>query len=465
MACTSLFKKGEIPKDWLLVQAVATVDEDVGTSHEAGRVGAEEDAKAVELIDFTQAVLGGEATPDLLLGVEGGNTVEGSVHVARGDGVDTDLVLGPLSGNGLAELDDTSLGGVVAALLLGVVDNGAGHGGDEDQAAGLASGHHGAADGLGHEESASEVDVDETAEHGGVVGLGLDVGVGNTSGVDEGVGAAVDVDDGVDGGVDGSAVTDVNLEEGDGNARLLVQLSSGGVAELLVGVKDDNVLRAGLGTGAGHVVTQTTGAAGDNDGLAVDGHVLHGVGERLVGLLAQGLDGIVLGRRSRAVVGDLGGALGDVNGVTVGVVAGALVDGDGDLLLADDALLVGRVGDAVDAGGGEAAGGVAGRGRDARGGRSGAGEPQEVASSERHDAFGVCVAGEGVSGGAVEDEVGRGERGYRLCETRRGVRGRINQSEMVKEQIQKKRMGLEDAKYIFASSRGFAPRAASFGGA
>lgn len=308
-----------------LVAAVATVNEQVGAGHEAGGVGAEVDAKAVELVDIAQAVLGSEAAPDLLLGVESGNTVEGSVHVARRDGVDTDLVLGPLGGDGLAELDDAGLGGVVAALLLGVVDNGAGHGGDEDQAARLASGHHGAADGLGHEECTSEVDVNKTTEHGRVVCLGLDVGVGNTSGIDESVGSTVDVNDGVEGSVDGSAVTDIHLEEGDGDARLLVQLSSGFITKLLVGVKDDDVLSTGLGAGTGHVVTETTGTTSDNDGLAEDGHLLHGVGETFVGLLAQRLDLIVLRGRLRTVVGDLSSALGDVDCVLL-AGAGALVD-------------------------------------------------------------------------------------------------------------------------------------------
>lgn len=366
-----------------LVAAVATVNEQVGASHEAGRVGAEVDANAVELVDITQAVLGSEAAPDLLLGVESGDTVESSVHVAGRDGVDTDVVLGPFGGNGLAELDDTGLGGVVAALLLRVVDNGARHGGDEDQAAWLASGHHGAANGLGHEECTSKVDVNQATEHGRVVCFGLDVGVGNTSGVDESVGSAVDVNDGVDSGVDGSAVTDVHLEEGDGDARLLVQLSGGFITKLLVGIENDNVLSTSLGAGAGHVVTETTGTTSDNDGLAVDGHPLHGMGESIVGLLAQRLDLIVLRGRMRAVVRDLSSALRDVDSVLL-AGAGALVDGGGNLLLANDALLVGGLVDAVDAGRGEAASSVAGRGSEASGGSGGAGEPQGVASNERH---------------------------------------------------------------------------------
>lgn len=40
-----------------------------------------------------------------------------------GDAVNTDVVLSPFSGQGLSELDNTSLGSVVARLLLWVVDD------------------------------------------------------------------------------------------------------------------------------------------------------------------------------------------------------------------------------------------------------------------------------------------------------------------------------------------------------
>jgi hypothetical protein len=42
-----------------LVKCVSAVDKDVGASHEAGRVGSEEDAESVEVINGAQAVLGG----------------------------------------------------------------------------------------------------------------------------------------------------------------------------------------------------------------------------------------------------------------------------------------------------------------------------------------------------------------------------------------------------------------------
>lgn len=340
-----------------LVARVTTVNDDVGASHEAGGVGSKEDAETVELINSTETVLRSQGLPDLLLGLKGGDAVEGSVHVTGGDAVDTDLVLGPLSSDGLGELDDTGLGGVVAALLLGVVDDGTRHGGNQDQAARLASGHHSAADGLGHQERTSQVDVDETTEHGGVISLSLDVGVGNTGGVDKDVRGAIKLNNGVNGSVDSSAVTDVDLEEGDGETRLLVQLSSGGVSELLVGIEDDDGLGTSLGAGSGHVVAQTTSTTSDDDDLVLDGHALDGVGELVVDLLVQGLNLLALGGDG-AVVGDLGGALRNLESL-VGALASA-VDGDGNLLLADNALLVGGVRHADGAGGREEADGVAG---------------------------------------------------------------------------------------------------------
>jgi hypothetical protein len=363
-----------------LVASVTTVNDAVGASHKLGGVRGKEDAETVELVDVAQAVLGGQGLPDLLLGVEGGDSVEGSVHVTGGDAVDTDVVLGPLGGEGLAELNHTSLGGVVTALLLGVVDNGTRHGGNQNDGAGLASGHHGATDGLGHEEGTVKVDVDETAEHGGVVCLSLDVGIGNTGRVDQDIGGTVLLDNAVNGGIDGGTVTNVDLEEGNGKARLLVELSGRLVSKLLVGIEDDNSLGTGLSTGAGHVVTQTTGTTSDNDGLAEDTHVLHSVRHRLVDLAGQGSDSLILWGRSRAVMGDIGSTLRNLNG---GLVTLALaVDGDGNFLFADNALLVGGVSDAVDAGGREEAGR---RGSRTDSGSSHAGHAKKVAGGGRHD--------------------------------------------------------------------------------
>ena len=55
-------------------------------------------------------------------------------------------------------------------------DPAAGDGGEEDDGPAGAGGDHVARAGLGHEEGAREVDVEEGAEHGGVVRFGFDVG-------------------------------------------------------------------------------------------------------------------------------------------------------------------------------------------------------------------------------------------------------------------------------------------------
>lgn len=69
----------------LSVKRVSAIDDAVGSSHEARGVRGEEDAQAVELVNVAEAGLRGETHPDLLLGVEGGDLVEGGVHVTRGD--------------------------------------------------------------------------------------------------------------------------------------------------------------------------------------------------------------------------------------------------------------------------------------------------------------------------------------------------------------------------------------------
>ena len=83
---------------------------------------------------------------------------------------------GPLGGEGLGELNNTGLGGVVTRLLLRVVDDSAGHRGDVDDGTASLGLDHGLTDGLGNDEGAGDVDVDETTEHVVVIDLGLDVG-------------------------------------------------------------------------------------------------------------------------------------------------------------------------------------------------------------------------------------------------------------------------------------------------
>jgi hypothetical protein len=158
-----------------LPDGIATVDQAVVAGHEAGTVGGEVNGKVVQVVDSTETLLRGLIDPDALLGVKSGDTVERSVHVARADGVDANLVTGPLGGEGLGELDNAGLGGVVTGLLLRVVDHGTGHRGDvDDRTAGLGLDHL-LADSLGNKEGAGDVDVDETTELVVVIGLGLDV--------------------------------------------------------------------------------------------------------------------------------------------------------------------------------------------------------------------------------------------------------------------------------------------------
>jgi hypothetical protein len=158
-----------------LPDRVTAVDQAVVAGHEAGTLRGEVDGQVVEVINVAETLLGGLVDPDTLLGVKGGNAVEGGVHVTGGDGVDTDAVTGPLGSEGLGELHNTGLGGVVAGLLLRVVDDSTGHRGDVDDGATSLGLDHGLTNGLGDDEGASDVDVDETTEHVVVVDLGLDV--------------------------------------------------------------------------------------------------------------------------------------------------------------------------------------------------------------------------------------------------------------------------------------------------
>lgn len=159
-----------------LPDAVTAIDEAVVARHESGAVRREVNGEVVEVVDGAETLLWRLIDPDALLGVEGGHAVERRVHVARADGVDANAVAGPLGGEGLGELHDAGFGGVVARLLLWVVDDRTGHGGDVDDGAASLQFDHLLAHGLGDEEGAGDVDVDEAAELLVVVGLGLDVG-------------------------------------------------------------------------------------------------------------------------------------------------------------------------------------------------------------------------------------------------------------------------------------------------
>ena len=82
----------------------------------------------------------------------------------------------PLRGERFAELDDGGLGGVVAALFLRVVDDGAGHAGDEDDGAAGSLRDHLTATGLGNVERAGEIDGEKVVPLVVVIVLCLDVG-------------------------------------------------------------------------------------------------------------------------------------------------------------------------------------------------------------------------------------------------------------------------------------------------
>lgn len=66
-------------------------------------------------------------------------------------------------------------------MFLRIVYNRTGHGGNQDDGARLVGSDHGFTNSLGNEEGAGQVDIDESAEHDGVIGLGRDVGARSLS--------------------------------------------------------------------------------------------------------------------------------------------------------------------------------------------------------------------------------------------------------------------------------------------
>ena len=67
-------------------------------------------------------------------------------------------------------MDDASFGGVIARLLLRIIDNRAGHGCNENDGSRSLLPDHLTANGLRDEEGAVNVDIDESSEFlGGVV--------------------------------------------------------------------------------------------------------------------------------------------------------------------------------------------------------------------------------------------------------------------------------------------------------
>ena len=112
---------------------VTTVDDDVFTGGVGGGgVGKQVEDGTAELRWVGHALHRDHGHPsvvqvgvavDDVLGQRGGN-------VARRQGVNTDVVLGPLGSQGLDHVNDARLGHVVGDLGLWVVDNDAGHGPD-----------------------------------------------------------------------------------------------------------------------------------------------------------------------------------------------------------------------------------------------------------------------------------------------------------------------------------------------
>lgn len=151
------------------------IDNTVAARHKGRSVRGEVDGEVVQLVDVTKSILRRHGRPNLLLRVESRDTIQGRVHIPRRDTVDPDIMLSPFRRERFPQLDDCRFGCVVTALLLGIIDDGARHGCDEDDRAAVAGCNHGAAACLGHEEGAGDVDVDEAAKLFGVVILGLDV--------------------------------------------------------------------------------------------------------------------------------------------------------------------------------------------------------------------------------------------------------------------------------------------------
>ena len=116
-----------------LREAVATVDNDVGTGGVGSGVGGKVQESTLELVGLTLTAHGDLALPDVL-GLLGDEVGDLGGHVAGRDGVGAGE-LDPLNGEGAAQVDDTGLGSVVCSLELGNVDNVAGHGGRGDEAA------------------------------------------------------------------------------------------------------------------------------------------------------------------------------------------------------------------------------------------------------------------------------------------------------------------------------------------
>ena len=111
--------------------------------------------------------------PDLPRVREPGPLIQHRIHIPRRDAIDSDTMHSPLRGEGGLQRQQGRLGGVVRGLRLGIVDFVRGHGGDQDDRAGVFVRDHGPRSGLGAEEGAGGVDVEGAAEFVGGHGEGV----------------------------------------------------------------------------------------------------------------------------------------------------------------------------------------------------------------------------------------------------------------------------------------------------
>ena len=117
--------------------------------------------------------------------------------------------------------------------------------------------------GLGHEEGAGEVGIDEFAEDLCVVVFGFDVRVDDAGAVDQDVGATEVARDSGYGLGDGVVVADVEGVELNGDSGGGVEVCGGAVAEGLVKVEEGYGGGAGFGEGLGYIPAETAGSAVD----------------------------------------------------------------------------------------------------------------------------------------------------------------------------------------------------------
>lgn len=101
-----------------LREAVTAIDDDVGTGGVRGGIGGQVQEGTLELVGLALTTHGDLALPDVL-GLLGNEVGDLGGHVTRRDGVGTGEG-NPLDGEGAAEVNDTSLGGIVTVQARSV---------------------------------------------------------------------------------------------------------------------------------------------------------------------------------------------------------------------------------------------------------------------------------------------------------------------------------------------------------